>query len=117
MVETAPQPRSSLLDSPWYWVYVFCTAALVALMLMGWKFGARQAQIEREYQGRERAAQHVHGLEPTTAMSTPEHTIVTLQPLYYVLGAVLLVAWIVLWWKHFRFRTARLSGRSPKGSS
>ena len=102
MSATATQPRRSILESPWYWLYVFCTAALVALALMGPKFAARQSQIERQYQGRERAQQQRLGREPAAQMSTVGQTYISLTPLVVVLAAVLAVAWPVLWWRHFR---------------
>jgi hypothetical protein len=106
--------RRPMTDSPWFWVYLFSTAALVALALIGPKFAARQAQIEREYQGRQRAAQQVQGAEPTGELSTAEKTLITLRPLFLGLAAVTVAAWIVTWlsWRrthsldsHSRFLT------------
>lgn len=94
----------SLTDSPWYWVYLFCTAGLIALVLAGPKFAVRQSQIERSAQGRQRAIQNLSGREPVTPMSSAEHTQISLRPLYYVLGALLAVAWINLGWRNLRAR-------------
>jgi hypothetical protein len=91
----APRP---LAESPWFWVHLFAVAALVALALAGPKFGPRQAQVEREYQGRSRAAQNLNGAEPNLPMSSGESTIVTLRPLFAGLAAIAAIAWIVLWW-------------------
>jgi hypothetical protein len=96
-----------LADSPWFWAYLFGTAALIALALAGPKFGPRQAQIEREYQGRTRAAQNLNGAEPNLPMSSSTRTIVTLRPLFLGLAAVTTVAWIVFWWTRRR-QTGRL---------
>jgi len=87
-------------DSPWFWVYLFATAALIALVLMGPKYAARQAQIEREFQGRQRAAQSAAGQEPSGAVSTAEKTLITLQPLFLALAAITVIAWIVFWRRH-----------------
>lgn len=95
----------SLTDSPVYWVYLFCTAGLVALFLAEGKFAARQAQIERKAQGRQRAVQNLAGRELVTVLSDEEHTHISLRPLYYVLGAVLTLAWahlIVRQWRRQR---------------
>jgi hypothetical protein len=92
----APRP---ITDSPWFWAYLFGTAALVALALASPKFGQRQVQIEREYQGRTRAAQNLNGVEPNVEMSIEGRTIIGLRPLYFSLAAVAGVAWIVFWWK------------------
>lgn len=89
-------PRS-FSDSPWFWAYLFATAALVALALIGPKFAARQAQIEREFQGRQRAAQSIQGQEPTGNLSTAERTLITLQPLFLGLAAITTIAWIIFW--------------------
>ncbi len=92
---SAPRP---LVDSPWFWAYLFSTAALVALALVGPKFGPRQAQIEREYQGRTRAAQNLNGVEPDLPLSSSTQTIVTLRPLFLGLAALTTIAWIAFWW-------------------
>ena len=104
--------RRPLTESPWYWVYLFCTAGLVALILAGPKFAARQSQIERKAQGRQRAAQNIAGKVPVTPLSDEEHTQIGLRPLYYVLGGVLLVAWIQLIWRQY-FRRQPLVSDSP----
>ena len=91
----APRP---LTDSPWFWVYLFGTAALIALALVAPKFGPRQAQIEREYQGRTRAAQNLNGVEPDLPMSSSERTLITLQPLFLALAGITSLGWIVFWW-------------------
>ena len=92
-----PAPRP-ITDSPWFWAYLFGTAALVALALAGPKFGPRQAQIEREYQGRTRAAQNLNNARPSLEMSTAERTLVTLRPLFVALAVLTSAAWIVFWW-------------------
>jgi hypothetical protein len=96
-----PSPRP-VTDSPWFWVYLFGTAALIALALASPKFGPRQAQIEREYQGRTRAAQNLNGENPDLAMSTAQRTLVTLRPLFIALAAITAVGWAVFWWTRQR---------------
>lgn len=95
IAESASRP--SLTDSPWFWAYLFGAAALVALFIAGNKFGPRQAQIEREYQARTRAAQRLNGQEPSLPLSTPQNTLVTLQPLGYLLAAITIVGWLLYW--------------------
>jgi hypothetical protein len=92
----SPAPRP-LTDSPWFWAYLFATAALIALALIGPKFAARQAQIEREFQGRQRATQQTHGHEPSGQLSTAERTLITLRPLFLTLAAITITAWIIFW--------------------
>jgi hypothetical protein len=109
--------RPAITDSPWFWAYLFGVAALMALALAGPKFGPRQAQIEREYQGRTRAAQNLNGVEPDLEMSTAERTLVTLSPLFMILAAVTMVCWGFFWWQ-WRTRTAaRISTDEPEASS
>lgn len=90
-------PRPSLADSPWFWAYLFGAAALVALFAANTKFGQRQSQIEREFQGRTRAAQQLNGQEPTIALSTPDRTLITLTPLWAVLAVITIVGWLLFW--------------------
>jgi len=97
--------RTPLTDSPWYWLYVFATAGLIALVIIGPKFSARQAQMERNYQGRQRANEHRVGLTPDTPLSTSEHTYIRLWPLYVMLFALLAVGWIGVWWRRYHSST------------
>jgi hypothetical protein len=96
-MDSAPRP---VTDSPWFWAYLFATAALIALALIGPKFAARQSQIEREFQGRQRAAQYLNRQEPSGTLSTGERTLITLRPLFLGLAAVTIAAWIIFWKKH-----------------
>jgi hypothetical protein len=90
----APRP---ITDSPWFWAYLFCTAALIALAVIGPKYALRQAHIEREFQGRQRAAENLSGREPSVGLSSSGTTLITLQPLFFALAAITTVAWIVFW--------------------
>src|SRR5262245_9867555 len=101
-----PSASRPMTDSPWFWAYLFTTAALIALALIGPKFAARQAQIEREFQGRQRVAQNVQGQEPSGTLSTAERTLISLRPLFFGLAAITTAAWIVF------YRTRMLSSPS-----
>src|SRR5262245_45122028 len=105
--------RRPMTDSPWFWVYLFATAALISLALIGPKFAARQAQIEREYQGRQRAAQQTQGAEPTGELSTAERTLITLRPLFLGLAAVTVVAWTITWRSSRRAHLLAPDSRPP----
>jgi len=109
----APQRKSVTQTLP-FWIYVFAAAGLAALMIMGPRFGQRQAQIERNYQGRVRANQRAVGEKPSGGLSTPDSTIITLTPLYVVLVAVLLVAWFFMW-RHFAGKARTPSGPAVGG--
>ncbi|MBP90800.1 MAG: hypothetical protein CMJ64_29500 [Planctomycetaceae bacterium] len=101
--------RPPITDSPWYWVYLFCTGGLVALVLVGPKFAAKQSRIERNYEARQRAAQHVAGrTRPEAEPQSPRTgTRIGLQPLFITLAIVLSLAWCNLWWRHYRGATAK----------
>ena len=99
--------RESITDSAWYWVYVFCAAGLVALVIMGPKFKSRQVQIEQKSQARQRAAQQVSGQQPNTPMSSEESMAIRLWPLYGVLGVLLFVAVLNLMRTRFRRHQVR----------
>ena len=96
--------RKSILESPWYWVYVFCTAAIVGLVFVGPKITERTVQNERSHQGRVRAAESEAGMKPDTAMSTRTTTTQKLTPYYLALAATIILSWVILWWRHFRYR-------------
>ncbi len=113
----ASSNRKSITDSPWYWVYLFCTVGAVALVLAGPKFAARQSQIERNYEARQVAAKHAANESadhPGPALEQQTQTRVTLWPLFVTLGVVLSVAWFQLWRHHKR--TSRHQETSSMGT-
>jgi hypothetical protein len=115
MAGSEQTPRKSIFESPWYWLYLFATGALIALLLLGWKFGPRQAQIENKYLGHEAAAEREAGASPAEReLSTPEDTMINLTPLYVILAVVFVVAWIAVWRQIFRRPgKANASGADP----
>ncbi len=90
-------PRTALTDSPWFWAYLFGAGALIALFVAGSKFGPRQAQIEREFQARTRATQVLNGQEPSLKLSTPDNTLITLQPLWFLIAVLTIAGWFLFW--------------------
>ena len=109
-----PPARTPITDSPWFWVYLFGTAALIALALLSPKYGSRQAQIEREFQGRQRALQNQHGQTPSIALSSPERTLISLRALYFGLAAITMGAWFVFWRTHLSRQGGLALPASPK---
>jgi len=101
-----PSAAPSVSESPWFWAYLFTTAALIALALIAPKFAARQAQIEREFQGRQRAAQKISGQSPTVPISTVQRTLISLRPLFFGLAAITTVAWIIFYRTRMLARSA-----------
>ena len=113
MTSSAPR-RPPLSDSPWFWVYLFTTFALIVLMVMLPRVQDRQAQIERNAQGRQRAMERAAGQTPQTPLSTPEKTVIPLTPLFVILGAIWIVSWVMLL-RHFRRRPLPTEAISPPG--
>ena len=86
-----------MTESPWFWGMLFCAAGLLGTLAIGPKYSQRQAQLERKYQGRQRAAQVRQGQQPTTRLSDPESTRVRISPVQWALGAGLVCGWFVVW--------------------
>ena len=109
MVSTQPNPeqrgetsrKKSITESPWHWVYLFSTAVLIAIVLLGPKIIERQTIDERNYQARQRTYQQASGEQPDIPLSTNDNQLITLQPLIITFAIVLAVSWIILWYKHF----------------
>jgi hypothetical protein len=91
------EPARAITDSPWFWLCLFALAALVGLAAIGPKYAQRQAQIEREFQGRQRAAQSAQGESPSVPLSTPGETIIPLWPLFVALAVFIPIAWFLFW--------------------
>ncbi|MFP6673605.1 MAG: hypothetical protein VB878_00875 [Pirellulaceae bacterium] len=90
---------SPISDSPWFWGYVFACGGLIALILMGPKYEARQGQLDRNNQGRIRAAQDKaqDGIaegsvaQSSERASVPSSPGISLRPLFVILWLVITV--------------------------
>ena len=107
--ESSKQPR--ITDSPWYWLYLYCTFGLIALVVAGPKIAQLQLQSEQNYQGRQRANQQAAGQEITIPLATLEDRTVKLTPLFLILATLLCVGWALLWYRYF-FRRPNSSSSS-----
>jgi hypothetical protein len=108
---------SPVTDSPWFWVLVYSAVPLVALALLSQKYAARQSQLERQYQARERVAEgdplysssaqpaEDAQREPTASYkkqvnrrsySSPNDTLISLKPLIALFLAAASCAAIML---------------------
>jgi hypothetical protein len=96
--------RAPLTDSAWFWAYLFATAALVALILAGPRYLDRQTQLEHQFSARQSAGQVVTGPAGPLPPSSDGRMIISLRPLYGVLGVILSIAWGGLWLQRFRSR-------------
>lgn len=98
--------RGALTDSPWFWMHLFCVAGLIAMFLMHPKYGSRQAQLERQFQGRQHATQLPADQLSTERFSQDGQTLISLGPLFWLLVVATVATWIGLWWTHFLPRRA-----------
>jgi len=116
---TKPTPsRPPITDSAWFWVYLYAAVGLILLAVLQPKYGQRQAGIERQFQGRQRAMDKQLGkeLSEQKPFSTPESTIISLRPLYLSLAGACLIGWVVLWWRHFRRRVPETTAATKETS-
>ena len=103
-LESIKRPR--ITDSPWYWLYLFCTFGLIALVIAGPKIAQLQLHAEQNFQGRQRANQQATGQQITIPLTTLEERKVKLTPLFLILAGLLCFGWVSLWYRHF-FRRVR----------
>jgi hypothetical protein len=99
---------SPITDSPWFYVFVFSLMALLAVVVIGPKYGRRQSALERQYQARERIeGQHAarnnldvaarkDEIADRRPFATPGDTLVPLWPLAVGLLATALFALVML---------------------
>jgi hypothetical protein len=119
-------------DSPWFWVYLFGAAALIAMFLIGQKadtvqaqrdgnFTRRQASLERQSRRAGEATPSVlngkialtpEDLRPPLAESeTEEPRYVQFNAFYAILGTVTVFAWVMHWRQRLLSRSA--ASQSP----
>jgi hypothetical protein len=112
-----PNPKLPVTDSPWFWLLVFSSMALAALLAIGGKYGQRQARMERQYQARERVATGARGDEAVASTedgaarrpyATPDVTLIPLWPLKVIFAAIAAVAAVMLFWGRGRGRPGSL---------
>ena len=104
MHQPDPPARSSLTDSGWYWLYLYCTFGLIALVVAGPKIAQLQLDSEQNYQARQRAGQQAAGQAITEPLATLENRRINLQPLFLILASLLSIGWVSLWYRHFGSR-------------
>jgi hypothetical protein len=117
--------QSGITDSAWFWVLIFSLMGLVAIFAMHGKYGRRQANIERNYQARERVAEKVaaennltepdrtDNLEVRRDFATPDNQLVPLWPLAILLALVAVVAACMLYRARAQFAAGSDESPSP----
>jgi hypothetical protein len=100
--QKSPPPHS---DSPLYWLLLFGSAAIAALVLIEPKFAQREARLERMYHARQRAAARAQpgragqgsgaadrAVEAPAAPGESQAPIVSLRSLALLLAGILFAA-------------------------
>jgi hypothetical protein len=95
---SSPNPPP-LAESAWFWVYLFSTAALVALALAAPKYAERQPQLERRFLARQAGGQAVAGPEGPVAPASYSRMIIYQRPQFVICSVLLAAAWVRLWWQ------------------
>lgn len=110
--------KSTLTDSPWFWVMVFCAAGVLFLLAIWPQYAARQRRLEMQYLAREEIvrrqaageAARLPGEEGDAPPPAAGELIIPIWPLLVPLTVLAAVSATLLW-RQAR-RRAR-SGRSP----
>jgi hypothetical protein len=55
-MSSAPSPRPSITENPWFWLMLFGGMGILAVTVIGPKHAARQARLERMAETRQRVA-------------------------------------------------------------
>ncbi|MGY8770636.1 MAG: hypothetical protein ACKVH8_19655 [Pirellulales bacterium] len=113
MNTTDSKIREPLTDSPWFWLYLFATFAIVTMVFIGPKYQRRQADIERQHHARESANMIQMGQQPAVTVVEEDTTEIRFEALYAVLGVLLAVGWFRLWYTRFRKTDMDVSTASP----
>ncbi|MEW4453911.1 hypothetical protein AB1L30_14650 [Bremerella sp. JC817] len=103
MSEPLSPQREPITDSPWFWLYLFATVALILLVFFRGKLDIRQANIERQHQARQIANQASGTPDAeNVAVSSPGNTLIGLNYLFAILGILVSIGWGRLWYLRFR---------------
>jgi hypothetical protein len=109
-METSPQTTSPVLrpamtDNPWFWVYLFGTASLIGICLLGPKINDRQLQHDVNFTRRSELLQQRANPEKSVNVEQlapeVEPRYILLSPLYISLAVGTALAWAIFWWQHF----------------
>lgn len=110
-VPVRPGPRRAteaggIGDSPWLWLLMFAAFGMFGLFAISSKYQSRQKAIEQEYQGirhmQQDEAQRVLGGESTNGElgdGSETSLLITLRPLFLLLGAAAVCGWLALLWR------------------
>jgi hypothetical protein len=106
-----------IVDSPWFWLMLFCAAAVAILIAMSPRYAARQRRLEMQYMAREEivrrqaageSAVREPGQEGDAPPPAPGELLVPLWPLALLLAVLFAVSGALLW------RSQRLSAQRTR---
>lgn len=101
--------RPPIAESAWFWMFLFSIIGLLALGIIGPKYGRRQAMIEQNYEGRQEAARRMaqksgQGFPADRSAAPPggSKLIIGLEPLLAAVSVLVVVSAAGLWWQYKR---------------
>ena len=97
------QPRDRLVDSPWFWLCLFASVAVMGLVAIGPKYRQREARIETQLRMRDHLARGDQSIANSTdeaepAVATEEDLIRSTGPLIWILSGAVAVGWGLLFY-------------------
>jgi len=106
----ASAARPKLSDSPWFCVYLFGAAALIAMFLIGNKADTVQAQRDGNFTRRQvslerQAGKTITDPQPESDAEPAEARYVDFKIFYGIIGAVTVFAWIMHWRQYLQSRS------------
>lgn len=110
--------RPKLSDSPWFWVYLFGAAALIAMFLIGNKADTVQAQRDGNFTRRQtslerQAGKIVDDSQSATDSEPAEQRYVDFKIFYGIIGVVTAFAWVMHWRQYLQRRSPLPPQQAP----
>ena len=99
---TSPRTtRPKITESLWFWIYLFSTASLIALILLGPKINSRQKLDYRNYQGRQQSYENAQRPDNPSRITSDTSSAITTTPLLIGIGFIFVFSWGMLWYQRF----------------
>ncbi len=104
----ADRPDADTSSSPLVYVLLFTSFGLFTLTVFSHRYEQRQIKIEQKFHGIQQIQQRkaANGEGRPSGLRTPddEPLIITLRPLMWMLGGLMLTAWAILMWRRIQVR-------------
>jgi hypothetical protein len=102
-VDSATRPTHRLADSPWFWLCLFASAAVLALIAIGPKYRQREARLETQLRMRDHLVRGEQSIasskgDSEPAVATEDDLIRSTEPLIWILSGAVAVGWGLLFW-------------------